>query len=54
MDVDRAVEILKWGVYAKGQKGQHPTAKEKQEALRIVLNHPTARYRISWTGGPDE
>jgi len=46
MKMERAIELVKWGLYAK------PPAKneaERREALRMVLQDKEARKMIGWT-----
>jgi len=48
MTLDEAIELVKYGNYAKGQKGQHPTNAKREEALRMVLNNPDVWDQIMW------
>lgn len=45
MTIERAIEIVKWGVYAEPKIR---TEAEKREAYRMVLNTPDVWDQILW------
>mgnify|MGYP000418456853 CR=1 FL=1 len=46
MNLDRAIEIVKWGLYARKPL---PTEADKKEALRMVMNKPEVWDEIMWS-----
>ena len=46
MDLDRAVEIVKYGIHARPKMANEA---ERREALRIVLNHPETWEELLWS-----
>lgn len=45
MMLERALEIVKWGLYAKPAAASEA---EKMEALRLVLAHPEVWDDLMW------
>lgn len=44
MKIERAIDIVKWGVYAHNSY----TEAEKKEALRMVINDPDVWDQLMW------